>query len=529
MSVIATVALVMTSYQKRNQLLMDLGLIRKWTGEELNPFYKWGWRKASGERVWGERIVREAFNKAKIWLNPEDLLFFKQKCDENESGNKVDPEKVRERVAKIVKRMDAMNTSINKLVSNTIHKIISIGNPEAEKILREQGITAEKDMVRHRFGTWEIRRVMTEAGKQVLVSGSKGFLMESNSGEYSFHLKGFEGWQQWLVMYKKALDTQLSRNVLPNHQPILRSLRASVREGLLKDYEDDIHESQSFRHAIEQEINRKEISLSPNDAEEIETVFYTWQFSNRISFNLVDHKKARTLLTDKKMMTRFRQLIFSSLENDFNSLKEFLKKFQRYVIFYGKSGYARAFASDQYLKHLTRLLEVFSIPAGENPTPPALLTILDEEVESAREATSDQSSLPVFLQKKKKKEAPPEMYISWLIERKKEENMKERNLTYTDADKNGWIINLPLDDSNYPEEFRELEIQPYRSYNRFPCDEFGQIDYVSQSFHARNQRILFFNQILDTLISTPPITQQNDTSFTTSIHKTENKPVGATA
>ncbi|RJP23193.1 MAG: hypothetical protein C4527_20745 [Candidatus Omnitrophota bacterium] len=496
----------MNTYKKRNQLLVDLGLVQNWMGEESNPFYKWGWRKATGERVWAERIVREAFAKAKIWMIPADLLFFEDQCKQFETRQKIDLEKLQNYVETMIHRTEAMNNTIQKLVSKIIHQTLSISVTEAENILREQGILVEKEKVRHRFGTWEMRRMAADIGKQILSAESAGFRMEDTTGHFLFTIKGYEGWQQFVKSYKEALDAQLSRGSLPNYQSTLRSLRASVREGLLKDFEDDIRESRNFRSAIEEEIHRKEIALTREQVDDIETVFYTWQFSNEVRFNLIDHRKARELLGGKKVCTHFREMIFTNLSPDFQSLKTFLDLFPRRVIFYGGDSYSRAFASDQYLRHVEELLLVFSTPVGEDPIPPALLSITREEIEHAREAGSINPALPLVLQKKRRQEfGAGERYISTSIEKKKQESLRDRYLNAVDGEEKGWIINLALDENSYPDEYAELEVKPYRSYVRFPCDEYGSIDYMSQSFHAKQQRTLFVNQILDTLTHMPPI------------------------
>ncbi len=522
-------SLAMSTYKKQNQLLVDLGLIEKWTGENTNPFYKWGWRKTTGERVWAERIVREAFKKAKVWLTPDDLLFFENQCKQHESGQKVPLEKLKGHIDNIIHRTDALNSTIQKLVSKIIHDTLSVSISEAESILREQGINVEKEKVRHRFGTWQIRRVLSNVGEQILSANSKGFRMEDPNSQYIFHIHGFEGWRQFVSSYKSALESQLSRGGISHGNPVLHSIRSSVREGLLKDYEDDIRESQHFREVLEEEINRKEIQLSSDHIDELETTFYTWQFTKGVNFNLVDHKNARELLVGARVCPHFREMIIQQLNPDFRSLHEFINLFPRHVIFHGGDKSARAFASDQYLKHIEELLSVFASPTGKDPITPALLTVKTEEIEKQMEAAMDHSTLPAILQKKQHREFPPDgNYITQILMRKKKESMRDRFLSETDAEEKGWIINLAPMDNEYSNEFAELDDQPYRTYVRFPCDEYKGIDYTSHSFHAKQQRILFLNQILDTLTQMPPIGVSSSSKSNKSTFPSKNTPKNST-
>ncbi|HQH73609.1 MAG TPA: hypothetical protein PK360_16155, partial [bacterium] len=51
---------------KVGMLVTDLGLHSPWWGNKTTAFYRWTWRKTNRERIWAERIVKEAFHRAKV-------------------------------------------------------------------------------------------------------------------------------------------------------------------------------------------------------------------------------------------------------------------------------------------------------------------------------------------------------------------------------------------------------------------------------------------------------------------------------
>src|SRR3972149_4850806 len=112
---------VLGAHKKQSQILIDLGLERNFSGEEKAVFYKWGWRKIPAERIWGERIVTEAFRKANVWISLDDLKYFEKICHLHEKGKWIDVENVKSRVKSIVSRMDALRLTVASRVRDLLY------------------------------------------------------------------------------------------------------------------------------------------------------------------------------------------------------------------------------------------------------------------------------------------------------------------------------------------------------------------------------------------------------------------------
>ncbi len=165
------------------RLLHNLGLARTWSKDKSTAFYNWGWRKQSGERVWGERIVKESFRKANVWLSPEDLDYFQEICEARAQGQQVNHDKIVSRVETIIKREESLENSITKIINKILSQVSTITELEASKILQESGIKLSgKDRIIQRYGSNELRRIIADAAYQILSSESKGFEFSSMGG-----------------------------------------------------------------------------------------------------------------------------------------------------------------------------------------------------------------------------------------------------------------------------------------------------------------------------------------------------------
>ena len=219
------IVLMASSGRKGNkELLHSLGLSRSWSKDKSTAFYNWGWRKQSGERVWGERVVKEAFRKANVWLSPEDLDYFQGICEEREKGQEVNRDKVIRRIESIVKREESLEDSIKTIINKILSQVSTITEQEANKILQESGINLSgKDRIIQRYGSNEFRKVITDAAFHILSSESKGFQFTSSGGSRVYSLVGMEAWERWHNLFKDICMKQNSSKKIKQHQKAFKN------------------------------------------------------------------------------------------------------------------------------------------------------------------------------------------------------------------------------------------------------------------------------------------------------------------
>ncbi len=499
--------LTQKNHKKHHTLLVDLGLAKRWNREETTPFYKWGWRKASGERVWGERIVRKAFEKAEIWLTPEDLAFFEKQCRDNSAGHTINEDKVRDRVEIIINRNDHLTSHVMKIIREVIQYVMSVTKSEAEMLLANLGVK-EREAPLQQLLKLELKRKLRQAGLSIMGIDSKGMNLKSDKGEFVYKLKGFDGWSQWINVFERECIAQLSRRSYPPYDKVLQSVKKSVQNGLFSDFKNDITEARKFRTALSQEIQSGVLRFQMNDVEQLDSILYSWKFNDKIPFRFNDHKHLRELILKRDLSPRFREIIVQQIQPDSSSLLSLARFFPRYVIFYGHNSKARKFASEQYINHIDRLMDILPTFTHTETNPPALVRIREKNIQQAREEADNLLNSPHSLLDTLRGETPEvkdmEPYLLQFIQKEKQKGIVDRNLTKEEAEEQGWIIDMGMDD---PTEFEleQLTESEYSSYYRINCDGPGDIDFESNSFNAKQQRIYFFNMILDSLTGVPEI------------------------
>lgn len=471
-------------FKNRRQILKDLGLLKSKSGNAAAPFYKWGWRKQEEERVWAERIVKNAFENAGIWLSLEDLKFFENVCTQHQDGTPIKDEIILKRIDTIIDRSEMLAKWLSGYIKKTIQAILNTSIDKATEKLRESGIKTDPEKVLLRYGNMQLRKQLGQAGADILGLNAKGFRIEDEKKEHTFLLRGFEGWKHWVTLYTQELKKQLTSGFTSSsNQALINSMRGSVIQGLFNDYEEDINESISFRETLMQEVASKNLHIPPEKIRDIEMIFYTWQFDINTPFNLIDHKQARQLLVRRDLTPRFRERIINSIESDILSLQNLIQSFPRRVIFFGKNANARHFASQQYLLHLEMLLRFMGSPANDDTNPPGLIRIIEKDILNALEQHTS---------------------LAEAINKQKKFNIFERGIDEREADFRGWIIDMPVEDATL-HQFEDLNTGEYKHYTRFQCDSAENIDFESNTFNANKQRIIFLDMVIDTLLSTPPI------------------------
>ncbi len=519
------------SKNKESILMQDLGLIHSWTGQSVSPFYKWGWKKVRGDRVWAERIVREAFSNAEYWLAPEDLQYLKLVCDLNEKGEPVNHEEVIERVRAIVYRNELMGNILASFVRDLLQNITNTPEEDAKKILEEAGINLlGVERILHRYGQRELRLAVSEAGREILCLGGEGFTVKDPEKEMEFPLRGIEAWSRWMLLFKEALLFELSTAKNPSDAYLYRLISASVKKGLLNDFEEDIKEEQEFNAAMRAEITKGALTASLEDLDTLQGILYMWQFNDEIPFSHLDHKRFRTFFSHKELAPVLREVVIRSIEPDFASLKKIVSLLPRNLILYGNDGYARAYIGEQYTNNLNKLMMTIGIHTDQKPHGPAFLNISNAEIKKMRSALYLQLKKEEKEQEfsKNKTKAAAQKIITPLIEDSQTRSRRKRNIEKKMANELGWIVGLPLDDSNWI-EMKEMDLKPFCYYKRLLCDDFGECDFMSNHPNAREQRVQYFNKVLISIMGkklealTKSAAEQKDSPEKESASKQENE------
>ncbi len=476
---------IRTNIQQKNQLLVDLGLLQTAVSKNNAPFYKWGWRKNSEERVWAERIVRSAFKKAGIWLSVDDLNYFEGLCNQSQAGKKINRENAIKRVEDIRKRTEIFTDWVSRYVKNILDDILKTTEAGALQHLKESGIQCEPNRALLRYSNMILRKKLAQAGNFILGRSGDGMKLEDKENQQVYVLSGFEGWEHWVNLYTQEIRKQLNSRAANNK--LASVLKNSLIQGLFQDYEEDIKDYRKFLDKMVNKDANHGFAYPREKVEELENILYHWQFSDGISFNIVDHKNIRALLTRADLIPQFRERIARGITPQVHSLKPLIQSYPRHILFYGKHEKPRRFTSLQYLLHMELLTRNLGSPAGEETKPPILLTLIDAEVKEAYDH-----------------ETP----VTDLIEKQKKFSIFERDIDPGSAEKQGWIINLSAGDAMV-HDFSELNDPPYNQYSRFCTDTGMGIDYESLSHNAVQQRNAFLAMMFDSLTSLPPIDSQN--------------------
>ncbi len=484
---------------KQVQLLGDLGLKNRWWGGKTTAFYKWSWRKTSKERVWGERIVKESFKKARVWLTLDDFSYFEQKCDEYQKYRKVNDQQIIERIEQTVRRTEELENSIRQQVKDLLHRIVSTSDSEAKRFLQESGINLEgKDRILQRYGGILIRKLADHIGYIMLGHHAAGEDTKALS-----NIQGIEGWDRWLTIYKQTLVSEASKGVTSSNQAILEGIVSSLRGGLLKDYEQDILSHKAFLEAMDKQCDDKHCPIKPDQVESLECILYSWQFNNEVRFNNADHNRVRQFLSRTDLSARFRAFVFQNIHGNMDSLQSLIDSMPRNIVFYGKNGFARAYAADQYHLHLERFLEVFAKLVNKESNPPGILTITETEIDKRRKEISADSRGQVLQGKGMNVVDTSRQSIEEIVLRKKERSIEKRNIDMETADQRGWLIDFPWDEQNV-EVFGIFRNEPFHLYTPFNCDNSGNVDFLSNNLNAKRQRGMFFDSVLDSLLKVSP-------------------------
>lgn len=486
------------------KLLNNLGLVRSWSKDKSTAFYNWGWRKQSGERVWGERVVKEAFRKANIWLSPEDLIYFEDLCNSRQQGQTINHDKVVKKVESIIRREESLENKLTKMVNSILSRVTTVTEQEATKVLAESGVNLSgKERVIQRFGSNELRKVVSDAGYQILSGDAKGFEFSGGSGGRVYTMSGMEGWERWFKLYKEICIKLMSSKKYKPHSSTMRALIASIRGGLFKDFENDIGNHRHFISSIAREIENKKIAFTLESIYKIEEILYTWHFSPGVTFGGVDHIQLRDLLIRKDLLPMFREFILKNINSTLQSFCRIINYLPLNVIFYGENGYASAYAAEQYSLHLDKFIPVISKLGGKATSAPILIAVSIKDIENSK--AGEEVVKPWERDHNRKSEGDDELPdssnlpINRAIDNIMNTACRKAQVERDSADERGWIIILPIDESARG-EFSALDAGPFQLFKRISCETSEPIDFMNNAPGPKQMRLHFFNKIMEGII-----------------------------
>lgn len=492
-----------TDKPKAMEILRDLGIQESAPGEDVTPYYKWIWDQESEDCISAGRIVAQAFQKARTWIDADDLKFFRELCHRYQSGAKIDDAEIVKYVNRIVERTESLNQLVGEQVENAVQPILSMSEQEAREQLKQSGIFAEDGVVIQKYCSLELRRLLNRIGMQVLGLESRGLSVREPETGRVLQLRGLDIWEHCIHAVRMAITELLeSRKVTVNPQ-LLRSLKNSIERGIVTDYEDDVRHARSFLDILKDWIRAKRIHLSIEQVERCDLCFYGWKFAKGIPFKQADHDRLRDLLTDETLSPHFCELAMQNINASIGSLGKIVDMFPRCVIFYGNQSKARAFVISTYFYHIKALLDALALPADRIQEPPLLLEITQDEVDQFRFNDQDSGKtgfLSTLLGNRTQSAEPfssPD--FGKLIGKRQRLFTLDQQIPTDAADQRGWLINLPSMELE-PAEFSELDSGKFAAYARFFCDTSSKSDFESENDSTRKKRMQLLTRMFDTLI-----------------------------
>ncbi len=493
---------------RQTQLLVDLGLVRGVTSPLKSPFYKWGWRKSTDDRVWGERIVREAFEKQNIGLNHQDLEFFSQVCSRFASGGSVDKSEIIDYVKKIFSRGSTISNMAYGFIAPIFEHVLSASPQQAKQLLEREKIRSSTSNAPDRLVIRLISKLLKNHGMNILCSDS-GMDIKNESGDTLASLKGYDGWNFWLKSCRESVEKCLGNRTWVKTHSQAKFFRSQIKDQLIQSYINHIQKSRTFIRNIEQILKEESIPKSKSDLENLERIFYRWHFSDGIHFSLQNMEEFHHLLILQGFPSRFRQALLDSITDKYESLLSLLIRFPRHIIFMGINPEARTFAAHQYLLHFSKVIQTISTITRRTPQIPLFLRIFEDDVNKARNPEVDEYRPMATLTREEIEQTAKEEdntvsgntgHIPLLIDSHKRLILFEKNLDAYTAEKMGWILEIQVEDFT-PKEYAQLDLGQYLHYQRIHCDKIGDFPSEAENKSFPQKRITYFNTILDKLLT----------------------------
>lgn len=483
------------------EICSELGLYEYKSNKDKIPFYKWAWDQENENRITAERIVRFAFENAKVWIDHEDRIFFRERCSLHQAGSRIDEAEIAARVERIVARTESLYQTIGEQVENALSGVLTIGEQEARERLKQAGILADSGAGGQKYCSIEIRRLLNRIGLEVMGGGSGIPLKDPSTGRDCF-LQGLDVWDHCLHAIRNAIAKLVESRKFAANPKIIITLKSSIERGVIADFEEDVLQARKFRSALRTLIDKKQINLTYDVVEQCDSIFYGWKFSKRISFKQADHDRMRKMLVNEELLPCFRELAIQALSDSPESLGRFLDQFPRCVIFYGSQSKARAFAVLNYSNHLKALFDAAARPANRMSDPPLLLEITEETIQQYRNQAMDFTKTNAFSHLSGVRERAADLTLDKLLDKQQRLLALDHQIPDDSIEQRGWLINLPFPEME-PPEFVELESSKYNRYICFYCDTSSKSDFDSESDSARKKRLQFSARLFDALLGNP--------------------------
>lgn len=507
LSVLLFALIVFRSWGRKNvynAILIGLGLGKSWSKEQESPFYKWGWRKSTDDRVWGERIVRLAFEKQGVWLTADDLRYFEDLCNRHSSGERINEDSIRNQVKTILDRRGRITNCSTVILRKLMLDISATSDSEARRYLKEYGVRVSPGNPLGQYGVFRVKQLMMNAGKQILAPNTSGFPVKNEKNETLYSLQGLSGWRHWVFACMDEFKKIKPSGKNPDQKRAIQYVKARAVDGILKEASEDLQGVSDFCMQLEEQIRRKELSFDPAKIETLISHLYGWQFADGVPFNRADFRKLRDFLVLPELSPVFRSKVINRITANYHSLRTAFEHFPKRVIFYGDNEKARHFASHQYLRHLTDFITAASSVLDKGALPPGYLLIEDAQVSAARrywQKMKDASKLERFSDRQEEVHFRRD-YIPELIEKQKEFSLFERDIDDEYGESFGWIVDLGVDDLT-PVESAHLDKGVFRSFLRIQCQPPESVDFNDESESAKRLRRDFFSSLMLKLEDNP--------------------------
>ncbi len=490
---------------------VDLGLATSWSKEQESPFYKWGWRKSVNDRVWGERIVKQAFEKQGVWLGVDDLRYFEDVCNRHAAGEKVDENAIRTQIKNILDRRGRMANCATIIIKKMLSEIVNTSDSQARKVLVEFGVKVNPGNPLGQYGLFRFRQLMTNVGKTVLAANSNGFPVKNEQGEVLYTLQGFEGWRHWVFACRDEFK-KYSPAGRGDVKKSMQTIKNRALNTILKEAMEDLQGAADFTNKMETEIYKSGIKFDVQQIEALVSYFYSWQFTDRISFNRTDHRKIREFLLRNEISPVFRSKVLGKIGPRYESLRVSLDQFPKRVIFYGDHANARHYVCQQYLAHLVEFFSAVSSVMGRGYMPPSHLLVKGDDIQEARQYWKKMEGR-TDLERHSDKNTETHFrkdYIVELFEKQIEFSLFERNIDEENGDRYGYLVDVGIDEFTI-KETAHLDKGKFRWYLRIHCKPPDSLDFDDESEKGKNARKEFFSTVLLSIEDNPLLRASSST------------------
>ena len=257
----------------RKQILTELGLSHGIASPLKSPFYKWGWRKVSDDRVWGERIVREAFEKHNIALSQQDIEYFSKACNDYSSGRPVEKTAIIAYVGKILARSSSISSFATSFIAPILQRSLNASPTQAQKLLEREKVQSSPSNAPDRLAIRQITKMLKLHGMKIIGPNSPGFQVKSEAGEILMTLQGFDSWEFWLKSCRDGVEQCVSDRSIVKNNTQAKFLRNQLSEGVISNYSKQLKRSRVFIKTLEKLCSQESISKPKSEIENLERIF----------------------------------------------------------------------------------------------------------------------------------------------------------------------------------------------------------------------------------------------------------------